>query len=134
MRKILITTDFTPQAEKNVELVIDLLKDIRSEVSVLLLNTYLPPRTEPARVIELNDELKKKSREGLAQAKENALASNKNPLVKIETASHLGSLFNVVHNLLGPEKYATVSFCESGAEKIAELIHNEKGCILITCA
>lgn len=134
MRKILITTDFTLEATRNITMVLEFLNDSKSPVSVLLLNTYLLPRSEPALVIELNDELKKKSREGLAKTQESALRKNSNPMVTIETASHLGSLFNVVQNLLGREKYEIVSFCEAGADRVAELIRKESCPILITCA
>lgn len=133
MRKILITTDFTDEAAKNINTVLRFLQDASRPVSVLLLNTYLLPRSEPSRVIELNDELKKKSRDGLAAAKKSAIEANTNPLVMIDTASHLGSLNNVVQNLMGVEKYETIAFCESGEEKLSELIRNSAAPLLITC-
>ena len=134
MRKILITTDFSPQASQTIEHVLKLLQGSDSAVSVLLLNTYLLPKADPSKVIEMNDELKRRSRDGLAESLQKAEAENSNPLVSIQTASHLGSLFNVVQNLMGQEKYETVSFCEGGPQKVAELITKKKCPVLITCS
>lgn len=100
MKRVLIPTDFSERATHTLEYVLDLFEQTCTPCQILLLNTYIVQETDPREVIQLNDELKKRSREALGTQKANALKNIKNPNITVETASHLGSLHNVVHQLL----------------------------------
>jgi hypothetical protein len=100
MKRILIPTDFSKHARHSIDYVLDLFEETQSPCRIMLLNTYIFQQTDPKQVLIMNDELKLKSKEGLAFQKEELLQRIKNPNITVETISHLGSLHNVVLQLL----------------------------------
>lgn len=108
MKRIVIPTDFTPGSQLVLERVLRFLHECPYPCELVLLNTYLVKHTDPARVIELNDELKKKSLDGLNRLKQEVSEKLANPLVTIDIASHLGSLQNVIQNFLMRDRYEII--------------------------
>lgn len=137
MKKILIPTDFSPQSKHTIQYVLNLVQDTQVPCHILLLNTYVVQQTDPKQVIQVNDELKRKSKEGLDSALAEARTKIKNPSILIETASHMGSLNNVIMQVLQKEKIDLVAVCKAGGkhiEKIAATLHQMKCPLLITNA
>lgn len=100
MRNILVTTDFSQHSTNTLQYVLRFLQDTQIPCRILLLNTYVVNHQDPDQLITLNDELKKKSLEGLEKERNEALKMLPNPNIKIETYSHLGSLNNVILQLM----------------------------------
>src|SRR5690606_5793055 len=98
---------------------------------VLLLNTYEVKETDPEQVIRLHDELRKISKERLEQEREEAMKLVSNPHIIIETASHIGSLKNVVLQFL---KFDRVDLVVLGREENAlrDLLQRHRCSLLIT--
>lgn len=100
MRNILVTTDFSEHARNTLLYVLRFLKDTQIPCRILLLNTYVVSHSDPDQLITLNDELKKKSMDGLEKERKEALKGFTNSNISIETHSHLGSLNNVILQLM----------------------------------
>lgn len=100
MRNILVTTDFSEHARNTLLHVLRFLKDTQIPCRILLLNTYVVSHSDPDQLITLNDELKKKSMDGLEKERKEALKDFTNSNISIETHSHLGSLNNVILQLM----------------------------------
>jgi len=135
MKKILIATDFSRHSRYTIEYILDLLEETQIACQICLLNTYMVQHTDPARVISLNDELKKKSKAGLERELDEMLKKVKNPKVSLEIASHMGSLNNVVLQMVQKEKYDMVAMGKSGGdnvETISKMLRQQKCPLLIT--
>lgn len=133
MKKVLIATDFSPHAQYTVEYVLDFLQDTKASCEVYLLNTYMVLQNDADRVISVNDQLKKQSQIGLQQAEKAAQKLIKNPLIKISSISRMGSLKNVISQLLKKEKFDFVAMGKNGGknvESISEVL-KEKHCPLL---
>lgn len=135
MKTILIPTDFSSHARYNLEYVLNLVRDTQVPCKLLLVNTYMVQQTDPREVISLNDELKQISKKGLELEKQHALRLSTNPNIQIETASHMGSLGNVVVQLLRRQKIDLVAMGKNGGkhvDSIATLLKQHKCPLLIT--
>ncbi len=99
MKRILVATDFSPAARRALEAALARFPSAQ-RFKVTLLNAYLVQETDPQLVLEANDRMKQRSREGLEREKawlqEKGLAA--------ETLSQMGSLPNVLGRLLEREK------------------------------
>lgn len=100
MKKVIIPTDFSPSARHCLEKVISFLAESSVAVEVILLNTYRVQHKNPVDVIRINDELKGRSKDALHEERKAAESLNKNPKIRFSTASHLGSLSNVLLQVL----------------------------------
>jgi nucleotide-binding universal stress UspA family protein len=110
MKSVLVATDFSPQSQTALTYVLDLLRDTKENVRILLVNTYLVDfNRDPQELLRLNDELKLHSRRNLESIKSDALAAIHNPLISIEICSHMGSLANVLTNLIEREKIDAIA-------------------------
>lgn len=135
MKRVLIPTDFSERSAHTLEYVLELFEQTRAPCRILLLNTYIVQETDPREVIRLNDELKKRSREALAVQKEDALKKIQNTNITVETASHLGSLNNVIHQLLQMGEVDLVAMGKDTGrhlEQISALLKQHECPILIT--
>lgn len=136
MRNILIPTDFSLQSQATLKSVLDSLKDTKDPTRILLINTYMVDlNQEPGHLIQLNDELKNFSKRGLEIELSNAQKWVTNPNVKIETASHMGSLTNVIRNLIRIEKFDMVAMGKDQGKRVAQvasLLKMQKGPTLVT--
>ncbi|MBL7664522.1 MAG: hypothetical protein JNM93_05270 [Bacteriovoracaceae bacterium] len=98
---ILIPTDFTTQARSLLRYVLDLSQNTQEHLNFFLLNTYLVQmNTEPNQLLQNNDELKQKSKLMLEEEVEWARHYSKNTKLNIMPVSHMGSINNVILNLL----------------------------------
>lgn len=135
MKRVLVPTDFSKHASHTLEYILDLFEETQAPCRILLLNTYIFQQTDPNQVLIINDEMKRKSKEALALQKENALSKIKNPNIIIETISQLGSLNNVVHQLLQKGEVDLVAMGKDTGrhlEQISSLLKKHQCPILIT--
>ena len=135
MKKILIATDFSKHSRYTVEYMLELLESTQIPCRICLLNTYIVQHTDPARVILLNDELKNISRTRLERELAELQKKVKNPKISIEIASHMGSLNNVVMQMVQKDNYDMVAMGKNGGENvetISKMLKQQKCPLLIT--
>lgn len=103
---------------------------------VLLVNTYIvQSNSDPLQLIKLNDELKLKSKSLLEKEVLWARAHCLNPLVTIESSSHMGTLNNVILNLLQKEQIDLVAMGKGNGnhvEQVASLLKMQNRPLLVT--
>ena len=136
MNSILITTDFSPHSQYTLEYVLNLLEQTRVTSRILLVNTYLMDlQNDPQGLVQRNDELKLLSNNHLDKQKAESLRWIRNPEITIQTASHMGSLPNVISHLIIKEKIDLVAMGNDGGShvyKIVDLLKKLKCPLLIT--
>lgn len=136
MKSILVTTDFSTHSQYTLKYVLDLLKDTQDISRILLVNTYLVDlNNDPQKYVQLNDELKSSSIINLEKQKTEAMEWTQNPMIIIDTASHMGSLLNVITNLIRKEKIDLVAMGKSGSihdQQIVDLLKRQKCPLLLT--
>jgi len=138
MKSILITTDFSSDSKYTIEYVINFMNETKIPCRILLLNTYLLPKhshQDNNDLVSTNDELRRKSQENLIKEKQIAENILKNHDISIETASHFGTLKNVVFRLIKKEKFDFVAMGKDGGkhvESIAALLKEQECPLLIT--
>lgn len=135
MQSILIPTDFSEDSKYTIKYVLDLLQNNKGPCRVLLLNAYMVLQTDAKLVISQNDELKKKSRAGLLEEEMFAKTKLTNPEVTIETLSSMGSLKNVIYQVLQKEKIDLIAMGKDGGknvEVISTMLKSEGLCPLLT--
>ena len=135
MNNILLTTDFTKDSSHSLDYVLDILKDSKFPVKILLLHTFMVQQTDPSKIIILNDEMKLKSKMGLEELRNEAMKKVTNPNISIEVASQMGSLKNVILQLLDTSKFDLVVMGKNGGkqiESVAALLKQRNCPILIT--
>ena len=133
MKRILIATDFTPHSRKAIDCVVDFLKNSVSPCEILLLNTYMVSEKDPQKVITLNDELKLASRRNLEHERLELLKKLTNPHIFVSNISHMGSLTNVVSQLLRSQSIDMVVMGKDGGknvENVSEVL-KQNGCPLL---
>ncbi len=131
MKRILIPTDFSVDSKHALDYMLNLLQETQIPSNILLLNTYMTQQKDAL----VDDQLKKKSKEGLTKAKEEALKGLLNPNISIETASQMGTLNHVILQLLKKEKVDLVVMGKDGGkhvESVAALLKKEQRPLLIT--
>ena len=136
MNRILVTTDFSTPSQHTLRAVLDLLRHTQSTSRILLVNTYVVDRsTDPRDLICRNDELKIRSKKNLEAQRREALEWVRNPHIIIDTASHMGSLPNVITNLIKKEKIDLVAMGRDEGnhlKQIADLLKKHQCPLLIT--
>lgn len=121
MKRILIPTDFSIHAGHTIESVLEIFRHSEEPCRIILLNTYIFRQTDRDKVMVINDELRRVSREGLQLQKDHALKSITNPNITIDTVSQFGSLKHVVLGLLQKGEIDLVAFGKNEAEKMDEI-------------
>lgn len=131
--KILIPTDFSSASKGLIERVLESHHQTSTITEILLLNTFIVNETDPELVIVANDKLKLESRTSLCLLKSQAEEKNKNPHISIETASHLGSLKNVVQQILKKESFNQMAVTKEQANELASIKQflKEKDCLIV---
>ena len=135
MKKILITTDFSKHSKNTIKYVLNLFQTSQIPCQITLLNTYVVQQTDAKQVITMNDEMKRKSKEGLLAEEIEAKKLLNNSHISINTTSHMGSLKNVIWQLLKKEKIDLVAMGKDGGkhvETIQTLLKEEECPLLIT--
>lgn len=132
MKSILIPTDFSPDAKKNLSSIVSYAQKAGEPCRLLLLNTFILQNTDPDTVIKHNDEMRERSRSGLMSFRDEALRLVTTPGITVDIASHMGSLSNVVHQLLRKEKIDLVALgTPEHIEALSSLLKREKCPLLI---
>lgn len=131
--KILIPTDFSTNSKGLIDNVLESVHYSSLVTEVLLLNTFIVKETDPELVITANDKLKSDSKTFLGLLKSEADEKYKNPNIVIATASHLGSLKNVVQQILKKEKFDIVTVTKEQARELNSIrdFLKENGCLLV---
>lgn len=136
MKNVLIPTDFSPQSRYTLEYVLDFLGHTTVPSRIFLLNTYIVQLSgDPLQLLAMNDELKQKSKTLLQEEVSWARAHCLNPLVSIDSFSHMGTLNNVILNVLRREKIDLVAMGKgtgNHVEQVASLLKMQNCPLLIT--
>lgn len=133
MKRIIIATDFSPHSRKAIDCVIGILKDTMARYEILLLNTYMVKETDPLKIIALNDELKLASKRNLEFEREEIQKKLRNPNITVGIASHMGSLTNVVSQLIKKDQVDFVAMGKDGGKNVenVSVILRQYGCPLL---
>jgi nucleotide-binding universal stress UspA family protein len=134
MKKILVATDFTEESKEAIDYAVNLLKESPDGGQILLINTYLVQQTDPREILSLNDELRKRSKEGLELEKKAVVRALDNEQVSVSVGSHIGSLINVISNLIYTDDFDLVVMKNRGGEyqeTIKTLMKNKKCPLLV---
>ncbi len=134
MKNVLIPTDFSHHSRHSIECVLDLLQNTSKPCRILLVNSFMILQTDAKLVIAQNDEAKQISLDGLLRDKNFANKNLPNPLITIETVSHMGSLRNVISHLLLKERFDLIAMGKDGGkniETISKLLKVENKCSLL---
>lgn len=136
MKNVLIPTNFSEQSRFTLNYVLDILRDSQVAARILLLNTYTVQQTgDSSELVKLNDLLKMQSKARLSDEVEWAKTYCKNPNLTIESTCHLGTLNNVILNLLRKEKIDLVAMGKGSGnhvEQVTSLLKYQKCPLLIT--
>lgn len=130
--KILIPTDFSTTSRDLIEKMVDSLQETNAITEILILNTFIVSETDPELVISANDKLKSESKLSLEELKLSASERIKNPHVQIQTASHLGTLKNVIQQIMKKERFDELTVTKEQANELVSLTEflKEKACTL----
>lgn len=111
---------------------VDSLQETNLVTEILILNTFIVKETDPELVINANDKLKSESKSSLEELKLSASGRIRNPHVQIQTASHLGSLKNVIQQLMKKERFDELTVTKEQASELISLkdFLKEKACTL----
>lgn len=130
---MLVATDFSVFSRRTLKKVLGLIAQSPAPVTLLLVNTYLIQDADPSRLVEENDRLKKFSLNQLEQEKQFVETIHSGPGLKVELASHLGSLGNVLTHLLKKDHFDLVALGENHQQAISSIssVLEQKGIPLI---
>lgn len=135
MRKILIATDFSEQSHAAIRHVLGLLRDSRLPYHIDLLHTYVVLQNDPALALALNDRLRESSRAGLT-IEENFLRQQlTGTSFSYGLLSKMGSLKNVIGQLVCRGEYDLVVMGKDGGkhiEAVSALLKSLGCCPLLT--
>jgi nucleotide-binding universal stress UspA family protein len=133
MKRILIATDFSPHSRTVIDCVVNMIKDNISHCEIILLNTYMVKETDPQKVISLNDELKLASKRSLEHERAELQKKITNPNVSVNIASHMGSLTNVISQLVKTHTVDLVAMGKDGGRNVENVstILRQIGCPLL---
>ncbi len=136
MNNVLIPTDFSSQSRYTLEYVLGFLQHTTVPSRILLVNTYIVQlNADPFQLVTINDQLKRESKILLENEVLWARSLCLNSLVKIESASHMGTLNNVIINLLRRETIDLVAMGKgtgNHVEQVATLLKLHNCPLLIT--
>jgi len=120
MKSILVATDFSSHSQDVLREVLEQLREVPCRI--LPINTYLVDQSAgPENILALNDELKSQSKRKLEVQRAEALKENFNSHVSIETGSHMGSIDNVIKNLLLREKIDLIAMSNPSGTKLEKV-------------
>lgn len=130
LMKILVPINFSTDSTELLEKLLNRIQDTRTPTEILLLNTYTVKETNPALVIAENDRLKRESLQNLQKIKHETDAKNKNPFILVTVASHLGTLRNVVQQILIKEDFEELAISKEHSSDISAIMKflKEKSC------
>ena len=132
MKNVIIATDFSSHSKNTFQHVLKMLQDTKIPCQIILLNTYMVNEKDPGQVISANDRLKNESRERLEIERQEILKLISNPNITVTTASHIGSLNNVLHQLMQKDQVDLVVMGKGDQEIVAAVskVLKNKNCRL----
>ncbi len=119
--KILIPTDFSLTSKSLIDQVVNSLHETDTLTEILLLNTFIVNETDPEQVITANDKLKSESKMSLEELKSLTMGKILNPNIQIQTVSHLGTLKNVIQQILKKEKFDQLAVTKELATELTTI-------------
>lgn len=122
MRVLLIATDFSQAAGAAIRYAVDFFEDCASFCHVILLNTYLIPSTPANQLVAVNDEMKKKSLEGLKKECKAAQELIKGEKMTFEILTQMGSLESVMVHVVEDKKVDLAIMATDGAKNRDEIL------------
>lgn len=133
MKSILIATDFSKHSKYTIRFILDFMKDTKIPCNIFLLNTFLVLQSNANQVISDNDELKKISKFKLNQEIIEAKNYAANANIIIEAISHMGSLNNVILQLLHKQIFDLVAMGKDEGKHVETIstLLKEEGCTLL---
>lgn len=128
--KILIPTNFSPESVGLIDQTLAKIQNTRTPTEILLLNTFTVKETNPGLVISENDRLKKESILNLQKLKAETDLKIKNPFILVTIASHLGTLKNVIQQILIKEDFDELAILRDQSSDISGITKflKEKSC------
>lgn len=118
MKNILLTTDFSDNANSAIDYAIKLFG---TKCKYTLINSYVEPAGTSTTLVSISSVLHKESVEGLTQLKNEILRNYGNEL-DIETSSWHGGLFNVINNLSKKKNIDYVVVGSKGASGLEKFL------------
>jgi hypothetical protein len=119
--KILIPTDFSHTSKSLIEQIVNSLHETETLTEILILNTFIVKETDPEQVIVANDKLKSESKTSLEELKSLTMSKILNPNVQIQTVSHLGTLKNVIQQILKKERFDQLAVTKEQASELTAI-------------
>lgn len=128
--KILVPINFSADNSQLLEQILHRIQETRTPTEILLLNTYIVRETNPALVISENDRLKQESLQNLQKLKYETDSKISNPFILVTVASYLGTLKNVVQQILIKEDFDELAISKELSPDIAGIMKflKEKSC------
>jgi len=129
MKRILLPTDFSENAEKAINYALAMMKGEPCEF--ILLNTYKEPHSGAAMVISILDILKKDSLEALAVEEARLKPKGEGEAWRITTACEHGDLADVVRSLVVRHSIDLVVMGTKGASGVREMLMGSNAAAII---
>ncbi|MDA8792105.1 universal stress protein [Bacteriovoracaceae bacterium] len=99
MVRILVPTDFSHDSQKAIDFAVNFFKD-KSPSKIHLLNTYMVQKSDGNNIIDMNDRIKEMAMKGLERAKDYSEQLTKTETIDVETHLKIGSLKNVIYQMI----------------------------------
>lgn len=130
MKTILIPTDFSQTSKNAIRYAVDFFQDIKVPYKIFLLHAYqVSFETNTSQMIEANDTVKVKVKESLENERKWTLDLSKNSKLEVCTIPHMGSLENVIPQVLKDNKIDLIVIGKNGgehAEQISKVLKHNK--------
>lgn len=135
MKQVLIPTDFSDASTRAITQAIKIFQKSGVPCHILLLNTYLVPKSPGLNIIEANDAIKKQSLSAMEMQKKKIQALIKNSSsIQVDTVSILGALKNVLARVIKENKIDLVIMGKDEGKHVAEISkvikENDPKCVL----
>ncbi len=125
MKNILVPSDFSVHSRHSLEYAVKLMHNEIEPSRILILNTYCIPfevGMTRDQIILLNDEMKRISKKLLSLEQMAMFNLIKGSNITIQTSSHIGTLKNVVHQLLEEEKFDLIVMGKDGGRHVETIV------------
>jgi nucleotide-binding universal stress UspA family protein len=122
MKTLLMVTDFSQAAGTVLRAAVDFFGDCTAFCHIILLNTYLIPATPANQLVAVNDEMKKKSLEGLKKECKVAQELIKDKKMTFEILTQMGSLESVMVHIVEDKKVDLAIMATDGAKNRDEIL------------
>jgi nucleotide-binding universal stress UspA family protein len=120
MRKVLIPTDFSANAENAVKYSFDMLKNTDEKIEFVLLNSYTIPHSKNTMIMSITEILKRDSEEGMKRCLKKLKQDFPND--SIRSISMQGPLCTVIEILMKNEKFDLVVMGTLGAGGLKKVL------------